>query len=236
MYIMNLCNEYIKKEINQIVKNKYKYNIYECILRIIDNEICLLNFKDINIKSNILKKKLANDLVLNNLHKKFDYDLKKQKDIIYNFLISSNINLPITNNIIKYISIYLNVNILIIYNNLYRFVNIYNENIKTIILVEKEKDVKYYPYIYEKNNVTKEIFNNDDIIDIIKLYSINNEIIIDDNVSFNTQFNKLKKYDLNKIIEICKFYKMNIYLDDKNTKIKPKKKIFEELYDILYNK
>ena len=76
---MNLCNEYIKKEINQIVKNKYKYNIYECILRIVDNEICLLNFRDINIKSNILKKKLANDLVLNNLHKKFDYDLKTKR-------------------------------------------------------------------------------------------------------------------------------------------------------------
>jgi len=233
---MNLCKEYIKKEINQIVKNKYKYNIYECILRIIDKEICLLNFKDINIKSNILKKKLANDLILNNLHKKFDYDLKKQKDIIYNFLISSNINLPITNNILKYISIYLNVNILIIYNNLYRFVNIYDENIKTIILIEKEENIKYYPYIYEKNNVTEEFFNNDDIIDIIKLYNINNEIIIDDNVLFNTQFNKIKKYDLNKIIEICKFYKINIYLDDKNIKKKSKKKLFKELYDILYNK
>ena len=233
---MNLCKEYIKKEINQIVKNKYKYNIYECILRIIDKEICLLNFKDINIKSNILKKKLENDLILNNLHKKFDYDLKKQKDIIYNFLISSNINLPITNNILKYISIYLNVNILIIYNNLYRFVNIYDENIKTIILIEKEENIKYYPYIYEKNNVTEEFFNNDDIIDIIKLYNINNEIIIDDNVLFNTQFNKIKKYDLNKIIEICKFYKINIYLDDKNIKKKSKKKLFKELYDILYNK
>ena len=155
MYMMTLCNEYIKKEIYQIVKNKYKYNIYECILRIVDNEICLLNFRDINIKSNILKKKLANDLVLNNLHKKFDYDLKKQKDVIYNFLISSNINVPVSNNIIKYISIYLNVNILILYNNLYRFVNIYNENIKTIILIEKEKDKKYYPYIYQKIMKTK---------------------------------------------------------------------------------
>ena len=233
---MNLCKEYIKKEINQIVKNKYKYNIYECILRIIDKEICLLNFKDINIKSNILKKKLANDLILNNLYKKFDYDLKKKKNIIYNFLISSNINLPITNNILKYISIYLNVNILIIYNNLYRFVNIYDENIKTIILIEKEENIKYYPYIYEKNNVTEEFFNNDDIIDIIKLYNINNEIIIDDNVLFNTQFNKIKKYDLNKIIEICKFYKININLDDKNIKKKSKKKLFKKLYYILYNK
>ena len=55
------------------------------------------------------------------------------------FLISSNINVPVSNNIIKYISIYLNVNILILYNNLYKFVNIYNENAKTIILIEKEK-------------------------------------------------------------------------------------------------
>lgn len=233
---MNLCNEYIKKDINQIIKNKYKYNIYECILRILDNEICLLNFTDINIRSNILKKKLANDLVLNNLHKKFDYDLKKQKDIIYNFLISSNINVPITNNIIKYISIYLNINILIMYNNLYRFVNIYNENIKTIILIEKEKDKKYYPYIYQKNNEMRKLFDDDDINDIKKLYNITNEIIIDDNVPFNTQFNKIKKYDLNKLIEVCKFYKMNVYLDEKNIKLKSKKILFEELYDILYNK
>ena len=84
--------------------------------------------------------------------------------------------------------------------------------------------------------MTEEFFNNDDIIDIIKLYNINNEIIIDDNVLFNTQFNKIKKYDLNKIIEICKFYKINIYLDDKNIKKKSKKKLFKELYDILYNK
>ena len=29
---------------------------------------------------------------------------------------------------------------------------------------------------------------------------------------------------------------MNIYSDDKNTKMKTKKILFEELYDILYNK
>ncbi len=233
---MNICNEYIKKEIDLNTKNKYKYNIYECILRIVDPEISLLNFTDINIRSNILKKKLANDLVLNNLHKKFDFDLKKQKDIIYNFLISSNINVPITNNIIKYISIYLNINILIINNNLYRFVNTYNENIKTLILIEKEKDKKYYPYIYQKNNENKRFFNNNEISSIIELYDINYEIIIDDNVGFDTQFNKIKKYDLTKIYNICKFYKMNIYSDDKNTKLKTKKTLFEELYYILYNK
>ena len=77
--MMTICNEYIKKEIYKVAKNKYKYNIYECILRVVDPEICLLNFTDINIRSNILKKKLANDLVLNNLHKKFDYDLKKKR-------------------------------------------------------------------------------------------------------------------------------------------------------------
>ena len=233
---MNICNEYIKKEIDINTKNKYKYNMYECILRTVDPEISLLNFTDINIRSNVLKKKLANDLVLNNLHKKFDFDLKKQKDIIYNFLISSNINVPITNNIIKYISIYLNINILIINNNLYRFVNTYNENIKTLILIEKEKDKKYYPYTYQKNNENKRFFNNNEISSIIELYDINYEIIIDDNVAFDTQFNKIKKYDLTKIYDICKFYKMNIYSDDKNTKLKTKKTLFEELYYILYNK
>mgnify|MGYP001323358313 FL=1 len=56
---MNICNEYIKKEIDLNTKNKYKYNMYECILRIVDPEISLLNFTDINIRSNVLKKKIS---------------------------------------------------------------------------------------------------------------------------------------------------------------------------------
>lgn len=226
--------EYIKKEIDKIYKNKYNYNIYECILRILDVEICLLHFKDINVKSNILKKKLANDLILNNIYKKFDYDLRKQKDIIYNFLISNNINTIVSNNIIRYISIYLNMNILIIYNNLYRFVNKYNENIKTIILIENND--KFTPYIYQKNNLYERFFKNNDIMNIINLYNINYEIIIDDNVLFNTQFNKIKKYNLEELYNVCKFYKINLYLDDNNTKMKTRKLLFEELYNILYNK
>lgn len=228
--------EYIKINIDKININKYKYNIYECILRILDPEICLLNYNDINIRSNILKKKLANELITNSIYKKFDFDLKKQKDIIYNFLTSNNINAEVSNNIIKYISIYLNINILILYNNLYRFVNKYNENINTIILIEKEKNKKFNSYIYEKNNLDKVFFNNIEIFNIINLYNINNEIIIDDNISFDTQFNKIKKYNLKKIYEICKFYKINIYLDVNNSKVKTKKKLFEELYNILYNK
>ena len=46
------------------------------------------------------------------------------------------------------------------YNNLYRFVNIYNENIKTMILIEK---IKIYPYIYQKNNEMRKFFDDDDI-------------------------------------------------------------------------
>ena len=205
---------------------KHIHNIYECILRLLDSDICLLSFNDINIKSNIFKKKLANDLVLKHIYKKFDFDLKKQKNIIYNFLISNNINTPICNNILRYISIYLKINILIIYNNLYRFVNNYDKTINTIILIEKDK---------MKNKLYKCIFNNIDIVNIIKLYNINYEIIIDDNIPFNTQFNKIKKYNLSQIYEICKFYEINLYLDNNSTKIKTKKKLFEELYNILYN-
>ena len=226
--------KYIKIEINKIVKNKYSYNIYESILRVLDPEVSLLFYKDINIKSNILKKKLANDLILNSLYKRFDFDLKKQKDLIYNFLISNNINTPVSNNIIKYISIYININILIINNNLYRFINGYNEKINTIILIEK--DEKFCPYIYQKDNLYVPFFNNSDTFNIIKLYNLNHEIIIDDNILFDTQFNKIKKYNITKIYDICKFYKINIYGDSDCVKIKPKKKLFEELYNILYNK
>ena len=223
-------------EIEKYNKNKYKNNIYESILRILDKDICLLSNKEINIKSNIFKNKLANDLLSKKLYKLFDYNLKKQKNIIYTFLISNHINVDIFNNILKYISIYLNLNILLLKNNLYRFVNEYNSSINTIILIEKEN--KFIPYIYNNNNIYINYFNDIHIKEIIKLYNINYEIIIDDNVSFSSQFNKIKKYKLEDIYNICSYYNINLYNNNNNNnnikKFKSKKILFDELYKILY--
>jgi hypothetical protein len=222
--------KYLYNEINQYNKNKYKYNIYEAILRLLDIDICLLSIKDINIKSTILKNKLANDLISKKFYKLFDYNLKKQKNIIYTFLTSNNIHMDISNNIIKYISIYLNLNILLIKNNLYRFINEYNIYHNTIILIQKEN--KFIPYIYSYNNIYINFFNNIYIQEIIKLFNFNYEIIIDDNIPFSIQFNKIKKYKLENIYNICSHYNIDLYDNLKN--LKTKKYLFEELYNILY--
>lgn len=223
---MNYNN--IKNKINKI---KYFYNIYECILKIIDKDINLYDKNTINEKSHIFKIKLANDLLLKHIYKKFDYKLKKQKNLIYNFLTINHINAKINNNIIRYISIYLNLNILIIKNNLYRFVNIYNKELNTIILIENNNN-RYNPFIYITNNIYKNIFIDEEIIEILKLYNYNYEIIIDDNEEIDIEFNRIKKYNLEYLYKVCDYYNINIFYN--TNKKKTKKQLFEELYNILY--
>ena len=220
-----------KKIYNDIEYYKKRFsNIYECILKILDKEINLLERREINEKSIIFKNKLGNDLLNKKIYKLFDYNLKKQKNIIYTFLISNNIYVKVPNIILEYISIYLNCNILIIKNKLYRFINNYDENKKSIILIEKED--KYMEYIYKTNEIYKELFDDNDIKNIIKNFNINYEIIINEYILFSTQFNKIKKKTLDEIEKICKFYNIELY---NNNKKKNRKDLLNELYDILYN-
>jgi len=220
-----------KKIYNDIEYYKKRFsNIYECILKILDKEINLLERREINEKSIIFKNKLGNDLLNKKIYKLFDYNLKKQKNIIYTFLISNNIYVKVPNIILEYISIYLNCNILIIKNKLYRFINNYDENKKSIILIEKED--KYMEYIYKTNEIYKELFDDNDIKNIIKNFNINYEIIINEYILFSTQFNKIKKKTLDEIENICKFYNIELY---NNNKKKNRKDLLNELYDILYN-
>ena len=199
-----------KKIYNDIEYYKKRFsNIYECILKILDKEINLLERREINEKSIIFKNKLGNDLLNKKIYKLFDYNLKKQKNIIYTFLISNNIYVKVPNIILEYISIYLNCNILIIKNKLYRFINNYDENKKSIILIEKED--KYMEYIYKTNEIYKELFDDNDIKNIIKNFNINYEIIINEYILFSTQFNKIKKKTLDEIENICKFYNIELY-------------------------
>ena len=87
-----------KKIYNDIEYYKKRFsNIYECILKILDKEINLLERREINEKSIIFKNKLGNDLLNKKIYKLFDYNLKKQKNIIYTFLISNNIYVKVPN-------------------------------------------------------------------------------------------------------------------------------------------
>lgn len=220
----------IYEEINKLNKNKYKYNIYETILRLIDIDINLCDRNLIKERTHIFKIKLANDLITHKIYKKFNFNLKKQKNFIYNYLTSQPTNSKINYNIIKYISIYLNLNILIIKNNLYNFINDYNENINTLIIIDKMNSL-FNGYNYKN----KTIFNNKEITELLKFYKKNYEIIIDDNIEFDSQFNKIKKYDLDTLYNVCNFYNINIYDNYNKIKKKSKAKLYEELYNILNN-
>ena len=85
------------------------------------------------------------------------------------------------------------------------------------------------------NYKNKIIFNNKEIIELLKLYKKNYEIIIDDNIEFDSQFNKIKKYDLDTLYNVCIFYNINIYDNYNKIKKKSKTKLYEELYNILNN-
>ena len=73
--------------------------------------------------------------------------LKIERNDIYSNLINNNND----ENTKKYISIYINLNIIIINNNKYRYINKYNNNLKSIILLENN-DYKYFPIYIIKNN------------------------------------------------------------------------------------
>ena len=65
-------------------------------------------------------------------------------------------------NIYKYISIYLELNIIILKNNKYRFVGEYNNNISSIIIVELENN-RFIPIYLALDNKIYNIFVDSDI-------------------------------------------------------------------------
>ena len=114
--------------INNKHKNKtlFLYNFLECILRIIDIEVNIFPRNDILEYTNIFKNRLANDLI-KNFYKKLDYNLKIARNEIYTNLIH---NKNIDENTKKYIGYYINLNIIIINNYKYRYINNYDNKKK----------------------------------------------------------------------------------------------------------
>ena len=129
-----ICN-IINYHTNNINNNK-KYNSYcilEGVLRIIDIELNNYNKHEIKNSVNVFRRKLGNELIQKKLYKILPNIFKLEKNDIYSKLIN---NEKCDENIFKYISYYLELNIIIIKDRKYRYVNTYNSTIHSIILVE----------------------------------------------------------------------------------------------------
>ena len=212
------------------------YYILEAILRIID--IDLYNSPKYEIKTNvdIFRRKLANDLLQKKLYKNFSNKLKFERNNIYSKLIN---NEPCDENIYKYISFYLELNIIIFKNKKYRFVDSYNSNISSILLVETNNN-KFIPIYILLDDKIYNIFEDYDIKKILEYFSIDNRLIFNNKKELTNneykEINKLKNYKLDKLQELCEVYSINIYEYKNEKKIfKKKKDLFEELKLILIN-
>ena len=96
-------------------KNNKSYIFIECILHLLDKNIKLFDKSDKHEMIRLFKKRMASDLIDNNLFKEFEYKLKIKKNYIYTVLNENKNNID---QIIKqYISLYLQLNILIIIKN-----------------------------------------------------------------------------------------------------------------------
>ena len=227
------------EKIYELINNiniKYSYSFLETILRIID--VDLYNSPKFEIKTNvnIFRRKLANDLIQKKLYKNFPNILKFERNNIYSKLIN---NEECDENIYKYVSIYLELNIIILKNKKYRFVGSYNKNISSIILVEIENN-KFIPIYLALNSKIYNIFEDYDIEKILNNFKLDNRLIFNNKKELTNneykQINKLKNYTLSKLQEICEIYSINIYKYINDRKLYKKKiELFEELKINLIN-
>lgn len=220
----------------ELNSSKKSYNIVEAILRTLDIDLNLYPIEDIKNNVHIFRKKMGNELITKNIYKTLEYNLKIEKNEINSILIN---NKYIDENTTKYISYYINLNIIIINNNKYRYINKYNNILQTIILIEKDK--KFIPvYLVEDNNIIN-VFCDNDIINILKYFTIDNSIIFNNKIELSDkdykQINKLKNSTLKNLQVHCNNYNINIYkyIDTKKL-YKKKSELFEELKFKLINK
>ena len=222
--IKNIKN--INKETKQNIKNNNNFRYYyflESVLRLIDIDLNSLNREEIIKNTNIFRIKLGNDLIQKNIYKTLPNKLRFSKNSIHLKLIN---NMCCDENIYKYVSYYLELNILIFKDNTYRFVNPYDKDINTIILVEKNK-IKFIPiYILDSKNNMYNMYDNIIIDDLILKFDLNKKIIFNDKQEVNDEeikkINKLKNNKLNELHELCLIY--NIDIKENNNKSKLKKK------------
>ena len=111
---MNHVSNLLEKTIHNINKNTNKnfkyYYFLESILRLIDIDLNNLNRNEIINNINIFRIKLGNDLIQENIYKVLPNKLRFSKNNIHMKLIN---NEQCDENIYKYVSYYLELNILI---------------------------------------------------------------------------------------------------------------------------
>jgi len=219
---------------NVNIKNSFSF--LETILRIIDVDLYNSPKFDIKTNVNIFRRKLANDLIQKKLYKNFPNILKFERNNIYSKLIN---NEECDENIYKYVSLYLEVNIIILKNKKYRFVGSYNNTISSIILVEIDNN-KFIPIYLALENKIYNIFEDFDIQKILDYFDLDNRLIFNNKNELTNneykQINKLKNYTLSKLQEICETYSINIYKYINDRKLYKKKiELFEELKLNLIN-
>ena len=227
--IVNLINNKNKN------KNLFLYNFLECVLRIIDIEVNIFDKSDIINYVNIFRNKLATDLI-ENFYKKLDYNLKIDRNEIYTKLIH---NKTLDENTKKYISYYINLNIIVINNLKYRYLNNYDKDKNSIIMIEKNN--KYHPIYLIKNDKHYNIFRNVFLIEVLGNFNLDNRLIFNNNSEMSDddykKINKLKNNKLGILQKICGDYDICIfkYIDTKKI-YKKKLELFEEIKLKITNK
>ena len=113
----------------------------------------------------------------------------------------------------KYIGYYINLNIIIINDLKYRYINEYDNNKNSIILLEKKK--LYYQIYLIKNNNFNNIFTNKKILEIIKNFNLDNRLIFNNDIKLTEKkfkkINNLKNSNLKNLQNICNDYNICIY-------------------------
>lgn len=200
--------------------NNYDYNLtlnsypfLEALIHILDNNYILLTKK--------LQKIYINNLVKIMSYKIMNYkNIKKSTQNTIFINIKNNI---IDNNSKKFISMLLNINIMILINKNYYFVNNYNNSFGTIILINCNN--KFIPIhnLYTNLQIT-ELFNN-----CIEEFIFNN---IDDTcyeISCNKFIKKISQLKLDELLKYIKNYNIN------NTNNMNKKQICEYIKNNILN-
>lgn len=228
----DLCKHVVKNIKNPNIKER-NYNFLEAILRIIDIDLNNLK-KDEVIKSvNIFRRKLGNDLIQENIYKILPNKLRYKKNSVHLKLINNEI---CDEYIYQYLSYYLELNILIIYNNTYRFVNDYDIEINTIILLQNDT-IKFIPIYTLYNGKLNNIFEDEIIKHILNSFELNKKLIFNDKICITDDeiktINKFKNCKLNELQDICKLYDINVY--NNSNKLKKKIDLFEEFKNKLIN-
>ena len=226
-------NNNILNIIEKYATSKYKYTFVEAILRILDPNIQVLDKNDKFEKIKLFKHRMAYDLKDKNLYKNFDYKLKIRKNYIYNQLTFQKGGVDI--NIKRYISIYLQLNILIIIENRYYVINKYNEKLGTIILIHNNnKFIPVFQYDKKINNYIK-FYNHSTISHIFNEYNIDELYRYKDesDISQSEQniLKHLKTCKLGELQEYAQKYDINVnkYSDKNSYKFKSKSDLFEEI-------